>query len=128
MAEVMHYFAYDQTRIIDDLVQLRYEASLRPGVAEAYSTMFQAPRQRWIDAQVDLRHRLAPPAYGGHSTPVMRAPYGRSRPSARRRPCGGSAVARAPRRAREGRTGRPQESPGRSAGLPRRSAVLCDVS
>lgn len=52
MGEVMRYFAYDQSRITDDLVQLRYQASLRPGVAEAYSSMFPAPRQRWIDAQV----------------------------------------------------------------------------
>ena len=52
MAEVMHYFAYDQSRITDDLVQLRYQASIRPGVAEAYSSMFPAPRQRWVDAQV----------------------------------------------------------------------------
>jgi pimeloyl-ACP methyl ester carboxylesterase len=52
MGEVMRYFAYDQSRITDDLVRLRYQASLRPGVAEAYSTMFPAPRQRSIDAQV----------------------------------------------------------------------------
>lgn len=50
MAEVMGYFAYDSSRITEDLVRLRYEASIRPGVAEAYSAMFPAPRQRGVDA------------------------------------------------------------------------------
>jgi pimeloyl-ACP methyl ester carboxylesterase len=49
MAGVMRYFAHDPTRITDDLVQLRYQASKRPGVAEAYSTMFPAPRQDGIE-------------------------------------------------------------------------------
>jgi pimeloyl-ACP methyl ester carboxylesterase len=50
MGQVMRYFADDHSRITDDLVRLRYEASIRPGVAEAFSSMFPAPRQRGIDA------------------------------------------------------------------------------
>ena len=29
---------------------MRYEASLRPGVQEAFASVFPAPRQRWVDA------------------------------------------------------------------------------
>lgn len=43
-------FAYDGSRITEDMVRMRYEASKRPGVHEAYSSMFPAPRQRWVDA------------------------------------------------------------------------------
>jgi pimeloyl-ACP methyl ester carboxylesterase len=50
MGEVMRYFAHDHGRITDDLVQLRYRASVRPGVAEAYTSMFPAPRQHGVDA------------------------------------------------------------------------------
>jgi 2-hydroxymuconate-semialdehyde hydrolase len=50
MGEVMRYFAHDSSRITDDLVRLRYEASIRPGVAEAYSSMFPAPRQDGVEA------------------------------------------------------------------------------
>lgn len=50
MADVMNYFAYDTSRITDDLVRLRYQASARPGIADAYRRMFPAPRQAGIDA------------------------------------------------------------------------------
>ncbi len=50
MQAIMRFFAYDQSLVGDELVQLRYEASMRPGVHEAYSSMFPAPRQRWVDA------------------------------------------------------------------------------
>lgn len=43
-------FAYDDSLITDDLVRVRHEASLRPGAQEAFSAMFPAPRQRWVDA------------------------------------------------------------------------------
>jgi len=50
MQAIMRIFAYDQSLIGDALVQMRYEASQRPGIQEAYSGMFPAPRQRWVDA------------------------------------------------------------------------------
>lgn len=43
-------FAYDPSFVSDDLVQLRYEASVRPGAQESFAAMFPAPRQRWVDA------------------------------------------------------------------------------
>ncbi|MHA7816506.1 MAG: alpha/beta fold hydrolase [Pseudohaliea sp.] len=50
MRELMGIFAWDQSRITDELVELRHAASTRPGVQEAYARMFPAPRQRWVDA------------------------------------------------------------------------------
>ena len=43
-------FAYDASLITDDLVRMRYQASIRPGVQEKFASMFPAPRQRWVDA------------------------------------------------------------------------------
>ncbi len=43
-------FAHDPSFITDELVALRHEASIRPGAHEAFSSMFPAPRQRWVDA------------------------------------------------------------------------------
>lgn len=50
MREMMDTFAYDRSLVTDDLARMRYEASIRPGIQEAYSAMFPAPRQRWITA------------------------------------------------------------------------------
>ncbi|MGA0009866.1 MAG: alpha/beta fold hydrolase [Candidatus Nanopelagicales bacterium] len=50
MAELLRIFTATQAPGIDDLARLRYEASVRPGVHEAYASMFPAPRQRWVDA------------------------------------------------------------------------------
>lgn len=50
MRHMLELMAYDRSLINDDLATMRYEASIRPGVQEAYSAMFPAPRQRWIDA------------------------------------------------------------------------------
>lgn len=50
MDEVMHFFAYDRKRITPELVELRYQASVRPGIAEAFSAMFPEPRQEGISA------------------------------------------------------------------------------
>lgn len=50
MQAIMRVFAFDQSLVGDELVQLRYEASKRPGIHEAYSQMFPAPRQRWVEA------------------------------------------------------------------------------
>lgn len=50
MKAIMGYFAYDRALISDDLIRLRYEATIRPGVQDSYAAMFPAPRQRWVDA------------------------------------------------------------------------------
>jgi 2-hydroxymuconate-semialdehyde hydrolase len=48
MRRLVETFSADPRRATDDLVRLRYEASIRPGVQEAFGAMFPAPRQRWI--------------------------------------------------------------------------------
>ncbi|MDD2545447.1 MAG: alpha/beta hydrolase [Burkholderiaceae bacterium] len=50
MRKIMDVFAWDRTLVNDELAQLRYEASIRPGFQESFSAMFPAPRQRWVDA------------------------------------------------------------------------------
>lgn len=50
MKRSVQYLANDQSRLTDDLVKSRYEASIRPGVFEAYSAMFgETPRQKHIE-------------------------------------------------------------------------------
>lgn len=50
MRKAMDWFAYDRNLVSDELAQLRYEASIRPGFQESYAAMFPAPRQRWVEA------------------------------------------------------------------------------
>lgn len=50
MRKIMDYFAYDKHLVNDELAELRYKASIRPGFQESFSAMFPAPRQRWINA------------------------------------------------------------------------------
>src|SRR5574337_888131 len=50
MRRLMDWFAYDRSRVTDELAQLRYEASIRQGFQESFGAMFPAPRQRWVDA------------------------------------------------------------------------------
>lgn len=50
MTKLLDIFAYDRTLVTDELAKLRYEASIRPGFQEAFSAMFPAPRQRWVEA------------------------------------------------------------------------------
>jgi 2-hydroxymuconate-semialdehyde hydrolase len=49
MREVIGLFAYDRGLINDDLVRMRYEASLDPPVRDSWAAMFPPPRQRWVD-------------------------------------------------------------------------------
>lgn len=59
MRSLLDVFAYDTRLATDELAQLRYEASIRPGFHESFSAMFPAPRQRWVDAmcsaEADIR-------------------------------------------------------------------------
>ena len=50
MRAIMDFFAWDRSLVNDELAQLRYEASIRPGFQESFAAMFPAPRQRWVDA------------------------------------------------------------------------------
>ena len=50
MRELLEIFTYAPNPQIDELAELRYRASIRPGVQEAFSRMFPAPRQAALDA------------------------------------------------------------------------------
>ena len=50
MRRLLDTFAFNPKLATDELAQLRYEASVRPGFHESFSAMFPAPRQRWVDA------------------------------------------------------------------------------
>ncbi|MDF2180591.1 alpha/beta hydrolase [Neptuniibacter sp. CAU 1671] len=50
MKSMLDVFAYDRTLVTDELAELRYQASIRPGFQESFSAMFPAPRQRRLDA------------------------------------------------------------------------------
>ena len=50
MKKLLNIFAYDRSLLSDELSQLRYKASIRPGFQESFSSMFPAPRQRWVKA------------------------------------------------------------------------------
>lgn len=50
MRRLIETFSFDATRATEDLVRMRYEASIRPTFQERFSALFPAPRQRWISA------------------------------------------------------------------------------
>lgn len=59
MRGLLDIFAHDRTLVTDELAELRYQASIRPGFQEAFAAIFPAPRQRWVDAlasaETDIR-------------------------------------------------------------------------
>lgn len=59
MRELMEVFAYDHGLINDDLVRMRYEASIRDDVQTRFAQLFPAPRQQGVEmlalAEEDLR-------------------------------------------------------------------------
>ena len=46
---VRDVFTSTATEISDEIIDLRLQASLRPGVQERYAALFPAPRQHWLD-------------------------------------------------------------------------------
>jgi 2-hydroxymuconate-semialdehyde hydrolase len=59
MKGLLDIFAYNRALVTDELAELRYQASIRPGFQESFAAMFPAPRQRWVDAmasaEADIR-------------------------------------------------------------------------
>jgi 2-hydroxymuconate-semialdehyde hydrolase len=59
MRKLLDTFAFDRNLVNDELAELRYQASIRPGFQESFSAMFPAPRQRWVDGlaspEIDIR-------------------------------------------------------------------------
>jgi 2-hydroxymuconate-semialdehyde hydrolase len=58
MRRLLDVFAYDRSRVTDELAQLRYQASIQPGFQESFAAMFPAPRQRWVDAMTSPEHAI----------------------------------------------------------------------
>jgi 2-hydroxymuconate-semialdehyde hydrolase len=61
---IAEYFAFDASIATDDLVELRYAASVQPGFQESYARMFPPPRQNGVDdlatAPEDIARVTAP--------------------------------------------------------------------
>lgn len=59
MRELMEVFAFDHSIINDDLVRMRYEASIRDDVQTRFAQLFPAPRQHGVEmlalTDADLR-------------------------------------------------------------------------
>src|SRR3546814_15062563 len=51
MRQPMGVMAYNQSLITDELVEMRYRATLREGAQEVFESVFPPPYQRWLDAQ-----------------------------------------------------------------------------
>ncbi|HEX5689049.1 MAG TPA: alpha/beta hydrolase [Roseiflexaceae bacterium] len=59
MKRLLAVFTYDHDRFVtDELAELRYKASLRPGMQESFSSMFPEPRQSRIAAMATYENRL----------------------------------------------------------------------
>ena len=50
MRRVMGYFAYNPALTTDELAEVRFRGATQPGFQESFSSMFPAPRQRWVEA------------------------------------------------------------------------------
>lgn len=59
MRRLLDVFAFNRNLVNDELAELRYQASIRPGFQESFAAMFPAPRQRWVDGlasrEADIR-------------------------------------------------------------------------
>ena len=58
MRNAMSVMAYNQDLITDELVEMRYRATLRPGAQEVFDRVFPLPHQRWLDAEALPIHGL----------------------------------------------------------------------
>jgi 2-hydroxymuconate-semialdehyde hydrolase len=49
MRAVVGLFTHDSSLVTDELIEMRYQASIAPTVRDSWQAMFPAPRQRWVD-------------------------------------------------------------------------------
>jgi 2-hydroxy-6-oxo-octa-2,4-dienoate hydrolase len=59
MRRLLDLFAYDRSLVTDELAEVRYRASIEPGVQEAFAAMFPPPRQRWLESLATPEERIA---------------------------------------------------------------------
>lgn len=68
MRRLLDLFAWDRNLVNDELAELRYQASIRPGFQESFAAMFPPPRQNGIE---DLASREADIRALPHETLVI---------------------------------------------------------
>jgi 2-hydroxymuconate-semialdehyde hydrolase len=49
MQKIIGLFVDNKAIATEDLAKMRYEASIEPGFQESFSSMFPAPRQKWVE-------------------------------------------------------------------------------
>jgi pimeloyl-ACP methyl ester carboxylesterase len=59
MKALIGLFAYSREIVTDELAEVRYRASVQRGFQEAFSAMFPAPRQRWVESMVTPVEEIA---------------------------------------------------------------------
>jgi 2-hydroxymuconate-semialdehyde hydrolase len=59
MRKCLDFFAYDRNLVNDELAELRYRASIRPGFQESFAAMFPPPRQACIEALASPEDEIA---------------------------------------------------------------------
>ena len=59
MKSLLDIFAYSRELVTDELAELRYRASIRPGFQESFAAMFPPPRQAGVDALASDEAALA---------------------------------------------------------------------
>lgn len=58
MKRILDVFAYNRGLLTDELAESRYRASIEPGVQEAFSSMFPAPRQRSVEGMATPEDKI----------------------------------------------------------------------
>jgi 2-hydroxymuconate-semialdehyde hydrolase len=59
MKGMLDLFVYNKKIATDDLAKMRYDASIEPGFQEAFSAMFPAPRQKWVEAMAKHEDKIS---------------------------------------------------------------------
>ncbi|UTJ06820.1 alpha/beta fold hydrolase [Arcobacter roscoffensis] len=59
MKALLDTFAYSRELVTDDLAKMRYEASIRPGFQESFSSMFPEPRQNSVKSMASDEKEIA---------------------------------------------------------------------
>lgn len=59
MKNMIDLFVYNKAISTDDLAKMRYDASVEPGFQESFSSMFPAPRQRWVKDMARYEDRIS---------------------------------------------------------------------
>lgn len=59
MKKMINLFAYNKEIVTENLINLRYEASIEPGFQESFSSMFPAPRQNGVESMASAEDKIS---------------------------------------------------------------------